>query len=351
MPGETDTQTQDIFATGRPGADAATKIPRLLLVEDSPHDATLYTAMIRWSALNDIYDVVHVTSLAECFAAFADVKPACVLLDLGLPDTDGVEGIQRIRSISLNVPVVVLTGTDDDMLARDALRCGAQDYLVKGHVDSQVLAASVNQAVARMRAKRVHSLAFHDSLTELPTRALFADRLQMALAQSQRGIDCTPVVLIIGLEGVTAINAGLGQSSGDLLLRAVARRLEDAVHPSDTVARLEGNRFAILCEGASAADAVAVAQRIIDRLAKPVVLTGAEVPIGASVGIAVAPPTSIDGDRLLRDADLAMYRAKAGGRGRFVIFDEEMRNTVISRHGAPPSAAEIDPMLHRDPMW
>jgi diguanylate cyclase (GGDEF)-like protein len=326
--------------------------PRLLLVEDSPHDAILYTAMLRWSALSDLFDVVHVSTLTDCVATFADVKPACILLDLGLPDTDGIEGIERIRSVSLDVPVVVLTGTDDDTLALDALKSGAQDYLVKSRVDSKVLTRSVHDAIARMRGEqRISFLAFHDSLTELPNRALFADRLQMALAHAQRRIGLTPVVLVIDLDRFTAVNDRLGQSSGDLLLRAIARRLEGAVHCSDTVARLGGNQFAILCEGAPAAEAIGAAQQVIDLLAAPFVLTGAEVFVGASVGIAVALPNSTDSDRLLRDADLAMYRAKADGGGRFVVFEEDMRAVVPSRHGTPWSADGMDASLHPDPTW
>lgn len=350
MLGEAHTATTDLVAT-RHGDNGDRKTPRLLLVEDSPHDAILYTAMLRWSALSDLFDVVHVSTLTECVAAFADDKPACVLLDLGLPDTDGIEGIERIRSVSLDVPVVVLTGTDDDAIALHALKSGAQDYLVKGRVDSQVLNSSVHQAIARMRAEqRMNFLGFHDSLTELPNRALFADRLQMALAHSQRRIDLTPVVLVIGLDSFNAINDGLGRSSGDLLLRAVARRLEGAVHRSDTVARLGGDRFAIMCEQASLANARSVAQRVIDLLAAPFALTGTEVFVGASVGIAVAAPNSTDGDRLVRDADLAMHRAKADDRGRFVVFAEDMRRAVQLRHGTQQSAVEVDESLNRDPM-
>jgi diguanylate cyclase (GGDEF)-like protein len=304
--------------------------------------------MLRSTALSDLFDVVLVGRLTECIAAIADKEPACVLLDMGLPDAEGVEGIARIRVVAPHVPVVVLTATDDEMVGLSALENGAQDFLVKGRVDPQVLARSVRYAIERMRAeKRIHFLAFHDPLTELANRALFADRLQVALVHSRRRTPppdgtqdrvttleagVTPAVLVIDLDHFKMVNDSLGHASGDLLLQAVGRRLQAVVRPSDTVARLGGDEFAILCEGGSVEEAAGVAQRVIDVLGAPVVLDGVEAFVGASVGVAVAPPDSTDGDGLVRDADIAMYRAKAGGRGRLVVFAEEMRAVVQVRH-------------------
>jgi diguanylate cyclase (GGDEF)-like protein len=267
---------------------------------------------------------------------------------MGLPDARGLDGIERIRIVAPDVPVVVLTGTDDEAVGIHAMQSGAQDYLVKGRVDSQVLAKSVRYAIERMRSEqRIHFLAFHDSLTELANRALFADRLQVALAHSRRRTPpldgtrrrfialearATPAVLVIDLDHFKQVNDSRGHSSGDLLLQAVAHRLQAVVRPSDTVARLGGDEFAILCEGGTVREAAGVAKRVVDVLSAPVVLHGAEVFVGASVGVAIAPPDSTDGDGLLRDADIAMYQAKAAGRGRVVIFEEAMRTAVHVRH-------------------
>jgi diguanylate cyclase (GGDEF)-like protein len=327
--------------------DAATT-PWLLLVEDGPQDAVLYTAMLQSSALSELFDVVHVGSLEACIAEFAEGLPACILLDLGLPDAQGTEGIERIRMVAPHVPVVVLTGTDDDAVGLIAMQSGAQDYLIKGRVDSHVLTKAVRYAIERMRTEqRIHFLAFHDSLTGLANRSLFADRLEVALAHAQRRAarsdgtpgrifaheaGSTPAVLVLDLDHFKVVNDSLGHASGDLLLQAVANRLQAVVRPSDTVARLGGDEFAILCEGTSAAAAITVARRIIDVLSAPVALDGAEAFVRASVGIAVAPATWTDGDGLVRDADVAMYRAKAAGRGRYVIFEEDMRTAVHVRH-------------------
>src|SRR6202050_1692219 len=282
---------------------------RLLLVEDNPADAALHNAMLRSTALSELFDIVLVGRLSECVLALADEMPACVLLDMGLPDAQGIEGIARIRIVAPDVPVVVLTGNDDDTMGLDALQCGAQDYLVKGHVDGRVLARSIRYAIERMRGdQRIHFLAFHDSLTELANRALFADRLQVALTRSrprspllQDAITspATPAVLVIDLDYFKLVNDSLGHASADVVLRAVAQRLQAVVRPSDTVARLGGDEFAVLCEGASAEQVARVAQRVVDVLCAPIAFEGVEAFIGASIGIAVAPVGSTDGDGLI----------------------------------------------------
>src|ERR1700683_4460982 len=320
---------------------------RLLLVEDNPSDAALPPASLRSTALSELCEIVLVGRLSECVLALADEMPACVLLDMGLPDAQGIEGIARIRIVAPDVPVVVLTGNDDDTMGLDALQCGAQDYLVKGHVDGRVLARSIRYAIERMRGdQRIHFLAFHDSLTELANRALFADRLQVALTRSrprspllQDAITspATPAVLVIDLDYFKLVNDSLGHASGDVVLRAVAQRLQAVVRPSDTVARLGGDEFAVLCEGISADQVSRVAQRVVDVLSAPIAFDGMEAYVGASIGIAIGPVGSTDGDGLIRDADIAMYRAKGEGRGRFVLFEEEMR-TVVQVHHATSTA-------------
>lgn len=171
------------FLADRPVSPTPT---RLLLVEDNPTDAAVHTAMLRSTALSELFEIVLVGRLSECVVALAGESPACVLLDMGLPDAQGVDGLMRIRTIAPDVPVVVLTGNNDETMGLDALQSGAQDYLVKGHVDGRLLARSIRYAIERMRGEqRMHFLAFHDPLTDLANRALFADRLRAALTPSQ----------------------------------------------------------------------------------------------------------------------------------------------------------------------
>ncbi|MEM7022009.1 MAG: EAL domain-containing protein [Pseudomonadota bacterium] len=177
----------------------------------------------------------------------------------------------------------------------------------------------------------IRRLANHDSLTGLPNRSLFLDRLGLAMAQSRR--DGRPMaVLQLDLDHFKDINDTLGHPAGDTLLRACARRLQSIVHDTDTVARIGGDEFAIILTGLERPiDAGNVAQRIIARLLEPVSCHGHEVHTGTSIGITVFPDDDTDADQLLRNADIALYRAKANGRNTYSFFVEAMKRQVERR--------------------
>ncbi|MBV8985487.1 MAG: diguanylate cyclase, partial [Acidimicrobiia bacterium] len=166
--------------------------------------------------------------------------------------------------------------------------------------------------------------AYHDALTGLPNRAMFQSRLEVALARAarrQRRIG----VLFVDLDRFKIINDSLGHEVGDDLLVAVAQRLRNAVRDEDTVARLSGDEFTVLLEEVEdEAEAANVAQRIIDDIRRAIDLEGHQVYVGASVGIALSQNGEDSADDLLRDADLAMYRAKERGRSRYEIFEMTM---------------------------
>ena len=170
--------------------------------------------------------------------------------------------------------------------------------------------------------------AFHDSLTGLPNRALFLDRLTFAVGRGARS--GMPVgVLLIDIDDFKTINDSFGHTAGDQLLQAVAARLESCLRPSDTIARLGGDEFAILIDEIDdEADAATAAGRMLDSLADPIAIEGREVYVGASVGIAAGPE---DAETLLRDADLAMYRAKAEGKGRYRAYAPHMHADIVER--------------------
>ena len=180
--------------------------------------------------------------------------------------------------------------------------------------------------------------AFHDSLTNLANRALFTDRMDHAL--SRRLAAGETALLLIDLDGFKTINDSLGHITGDDLLVLVAERLRAAVRPSDTVARLGGDEFGVLIEGLhSTEDAVAGAERILAALATPFTVGRNDLTIGASIGIAFAEDAASPGE-LLRNADVAMYRAKAEGKGTFRLFQTAM-------HGAALNRLELDSDLRR----
>jgi diguanylate cyclase (GGDEF)-like protein/PAS domain S-box-containing protein len=164
--------------------------------------------------------------------------------------------------------------------------------------------------------------AFHDSLTGLPNRALFRDRLDQALARGKRSSELV-AVLLVDLDGFKQVNDSLGHDAGDQLLREVGQRFKRIVRESDTVARFGGDEFALLLEYVTEPDVVLLARRLLDGVAEPVVIGAHEVALGASIGI-VLDSGSGHSEELVRDADVAMYAAKDGGRNRYEIFHPEM---------------------------
>ena len=171
--------------------------------------------------------------------------------------------------------------------------------------------------------------AFHDGLTGLANRALFRDRVQHALAAAGRhptGI----AVLFLDLDGFKTVNDSLGHASGDVLLLATAQRLLSCVRPGDTVARLGGDEFAVLIDEASEQVATATAARVLKTLDEPVTIEGREVVVSASIGI-VFGDIGQGADELLRQADTAMYAAKAAGKNRYLLFEPHMHDRVLER--------------------
>jgi diguanylate cyclase (GGDEF)-like protein/PAS domain S-box-containing protein len=172
---------------------------------------------------------------------------------------------------------------------------------------------------------RIRHLAHHDELTGLPNRSLLRDRLRQALAHAQRTGEHISL-LLLDLDRFKEVNDALGHPAGDQLLQTVATRLAAVVRVSDTLARLGGDEFAVVQTNLQAAPGgtVALAERLIEAIAAPLVMDGQPIKIAASVGIAVHPEDGADADELVRRADMALYRAKHEGRGRFRFFEPAM---------------------------
>jgi diguanylate cyclase (GGDEF)-like protein/PAS domain S-box-containing protein len=173
--------------------------------------------------------------------------------------------------------------------------------------------------------------AFHDSLTGLANRALFSDRVEHALARQRRGGEPL-AVLLVDLDDFKSTNDTLGHGAGDRLLAEVATRLRGAVRAPDTVARLGGDEFVVLVEDPAHGSPESVAERILEAFRPPIVLERQRlVVVSASIGVAVATPGTVNANELLRDADVAMYVAKAEGKGRWVRFEPRMYRAVQAR--------------------
>jgi diguanylate cyclase (GGDEF)-like protein len=186
--------------------------------------------------------------------------------------------------------------------------------------------ASLALTDARTVGDAMHQ-AMHDSLTGLPNRALLLDRLEQALARAARS-GAGVAVLFCDVDSFKTINDSLGHAAGDELLIGVARRLIGCVRPGDTAARFGGDEFVVLLEGISDEDVATAAQRILDSFADPFAIRERDVFVAASIGIAMG---SDQADDLLRNADLALYRAKAKGKGRYELFLPEMHVAVVER--------------------
>ncbi|MCW3059591.1 MAG: hypothetical protein JWQ02_1412 [Capsulimonas sp.] len=172
--------------------------------------------------------------------------------------------------------------------------------------------------------------AFHDVLTGLPNRALLLDRLDRALARSRRhGQDVA--VLFIDLDNFKIVNDSLGHEAGDDLLTIVAERLSSKVRQQDTVARFGGDEFAILLEDAAPGEALEIAARVAEEMRKPLCIQGRDMFVTASIGVALSLDSSGDANGLLRDADIAMYQAKADGKAATVTFDRSMTARAAER--------------------
>ncbi len=184
----------------------------------------------------------------------------------------------------------------------------------------------------RQAENRLQHIAYHDGLTDLANRSCFHERLAVAVEKSRTDAAARFAVLFLDLDRFKVVNDSLGHIAGNALLREVAQRLVVCVRPADLVARLGGDEFAILVDAlVDDADALRLADRVLAELLRPISINGTEVLAGASVGITFSDLGYRTVDEVLRDADLAMYEAKAAGRGRVVRFDVSMHERVAEK--------------------
>jgi diguanylate cyclase (GGDEF)-like protein len=209
----------------------------------------------------------------------------------------------------------------------------------------------------RMRAShaRIDVLAHHDALTGLPNRVLARDRLAQAISVAHRQQQLVGAIFL-DLDNFKAVNDSLGHAAGDLLLREVAMRLRANVRDSDTVSRQGGDEFLIIMGGLTDAQAVAAtAVKIIDQIAQPFQVNGLEIFSSCSLGIAMYPENGGDFDTLLKNADVAMYRAKDAGRNAFRFYDAEMNTSVVETlhliSGIRTALARGEFRLHYQPQY
>lgn len=328
---------------------------KILVVDDTPANTELLMDFLPYRG----YDVraadggVAALALAEAFC------PDLILLDIRMPGMDGYEVCRRLKAnpATCDIPVIFLSALDDVPDKVRAFEVGGVDYMTKPlhlqevlvRVESQISLQQAKAEICKLNAEleervklrttqleqevqkhmatqqQLQYLAFHDPLTGLPNRSLFLERLERALKRIKHRENYRFSVLYLDCDRFKLVNDSLGHLFGDRLLVEVSHRLKQILRPVDSIARFGGDEFSILLEEiADKDDATVVAERIQQTMTTPFYINDTEIFIDVSIGI-VCGNTDYDlPDTILRDADTAMYRAKAQGKACYQVFHPEM---------------------------
>ena len=283
---------------------------RILLVEDNPGDTRLIREM-----LNEVNSATIELSCAECLEvalhAVASGPFTIILLDLNLPDSAGIETFVRMHDMTPDIPIVVFSGLDDEDVAVHAVETGAQDYLVKGHVDGTLLVRSIRYALERNRmSMAIKSMSLNDELTGLYNRRGFLTLAEQQLKTAER-LEKKAALIYIDLDGMKCINDTFGHNEGNLALKDTAEILHKTFRKSDIIARLGGDEFVVLALLEEAEDRDSLCARLEEHLAQLNADAGRQYPLALSCGITLHnpfSPTSIE--ELVDVAERLMYEQK-----------------------------------------
>jgi diguanylate cyclase (GGDEF)-like protein len=305
---------------------------KILVVDDEIELQRLIQQRFRKQIQSNQLDFIFASNGMEALHKLQQDKQIDVVLtDLNMPGMDGLTFIHCLPKISETLRAVVLSAYKDMPHIRKAMNEGAFDFLTKP-IDFHDLEQTIEKAVAfvhQLKDKQMQlqkfqeelrQFAFHDALTDLPNRAWFDNHLRHIFKQRKQPGKPFIALLFIDLDGFKQINDTFGHLTGDLLLKQVAQRLKLCLREGDLAARLGGDEFVIVLEGVPESEvAVAVAERVQLQLKQPFNVDDVEVIIGASIGIALSDKKHEQPEELLQEADLAMYAAKAQGKGCYVI--------------------------------
>jgi diguanylate cyclase (GGDEF)-like protein len=307
---------------------------RLLLVDDEPR------------MLDSLYRLLqplgHALTKAangrEAVARMDEQDFDLVILDLNMPEMDGHAVMDHISSRDRNVQVIVVSGSAEIDAAIGSFRRGASDFLRKPYSREQLFrtVGTVLDERRRYTEERknqarelIEHLAYHDPLTGLPNRALFNDRLGLAMRQADRN-GLRLAVLFLDLDRFKRINDTLGHAAGDELLRQVALRLAAGLRHCDTLSRHGGDEFTlVLPEIKEPSDAALIAGKLVNCVRPSFRVAGLPLQISASIGIATYPQDGNTAEELIGNADVAMYHVKVNGKNGHAFFDPSMPNTRL----------------------
>ena len=332
-----------------------TKTEDILIVDDTLDNLHLLSRMLTRQG----YNVRKALNGSMALTAAQTVAPDLILLDIMMPEMDGYEVCQRLKADpnTAEIPIIFLSALDDVLDKVKGFQVGGVDYITKPFQFEEVLARVQNQLALRAAEQQIRLLntvleqrvlertqqleeanakllemALHDALTGLPNRALLMTDLNRAIQKAKADPSYQFAVLFLDCDRFKVVNDSLGHLVGDELLVKIAQRLNQALELPSTLARLGGDEFAILLlEMSHFRQAVQLADRILESFSRPFHLQRHEVFINASIGVVMGHSQYDEPEYLLRDADTAMYRAKALGKGQYHIFDPALHAAALER--------------------
>ncbi len=286
----------------------------ILLILDCREDCCLMEGMLQDSA-GIHFEIETVHSLTEGTARLAEKAFHVVILDLGLPESSGIESLKKILGHTLEVPIVVLTGHDDDELGVAAIKEGAQDYLSKAQLDRNTLLRSIRYSIERHRLlAELHRQSLEDYLTGLNNRRGFFLLAQQHAKLAKR-MKRALLIMIADLDGMKKINDTFGHEAGDRALVEIATVLKNTFRDADITARIGGDEFAVCIIDDDTSTADVVIARLNDNIRSA--NTRAKLPYRLSLSVGVArfgPDAETTFDEMLAQADALMYEEKRSKR-------------------------------------
>jgi diguanylate cyclase (GGDEF)-like protein len=328
---------------------------RTLIIEDCEDDATLLVNVIKKGGFDPTF--VRVDAKRDLAQALAAQQWDIIFSDYTMPSFNGHEALEMVRQHDPDVPFFFVSGTIGEDRAVEAMRLGAQDYFIKGNLRrlpsaiSRELRDSVQRRTHRLAEERIYRLANYDSLTELPNRMLFTERLSQAIDSAQGIIG----VFDLNLSRFKDLNDHLGAAAGDALLIEFARRLSKIQDPRNIVARISADEFAILVLDLDDAEQIQYrADEILATLAQPFLLSRYEWRIHASMGASLFPRDGNRAEELIANAMMALHHAQQSSSGNsFTAYDEQMRTLrqekLVLQHSLENALGKHEFELHYQP--
>ena len=320
----------DSSAESELGSDTELQKQAVILVVDDDPSIRL---VIRHSMERSDYKVIEASNGLEAVDAVIQQVPDLILMDAVMPEMDGFRATKEIKLLEgcAEIPILMATSLDDDSSIASAFDAGACDYVTKPFNWSVLKHRVAYSLYAADAQRKIQHLAYHDSLTGLPNRVLFMDRIDQAISRAHREQEQF-ALLFIDIDHFKVINDSMGHAAGDLLLNIISQRLCETLRKSDTVARIGGDEFTVIIEGLEDAEhVISVTKNILSSLDVPLDVNGQEIHVGGSIGIAVYPQDGENFGSLLKNADTAMYKAKEQGRNTFQFYASEMSHKAMHR--------------------